>query len=169
MKERNKLKILIITIILAISAIFIYKEVIVPKLYEKYMDTGIKYLLEEQYEEAILAFDKAIKIEKKSTQARVYQAKAYIGNEQINKAVDVFKEAQDIDIKNENLLKEILEILNQIAPELIKEFLDKYIQGIGVDNISNEIKEILNTENESPKIYSMNTEPGTYINPISIS
>ena len=169
MRDRKKLITLVIAIVVAISSIFIYKGAIAPKLYDKYLNTGIKYLMDGQYEEAILAFDKAIKIEPKTTEARVYQAKAYVGNEEFDEAVEVLEEAQKIDITNEELLKEILEILNQVSPESVKEFLDRFIQEIGIDNISNDIKEILNTENESPKIYSMNPEPGTYINPISIS
>ena len=69
------------------ASIFIYKSAIAPKLYDKYLNTGIKYLMDGQYEEAILAFDKAIKIEPKTTEARVYKAKAYIGNEELDKAV----------------------------------------------------------------------------------
>ena len=169
MKDRKKLITLVIAIVVAISSIFIYKGAIAPKLYDKYLNTGIKYLMDGQYEEAILAFDKAIKIDSKTTEARVYLSKAYVENEEFDKAVEVLKKAQSIDKKNEDLLKEILEILNQIAPESVKEFLDKYIQEIGADNISKEIQEILNTEGEMPIIYSMDLEPGVYINPISIS
>ena len=66
-KDRKKLITLITAIIIAISSIFIYKGAIAPKLYDKYLNTGIKYLMDGQYEEAILAFDKAIKIEPKTT------------------------------------------------------------------------------------------------------
>ena len=87
MRGKKKLQILAIAIIIAIASIFIYKSAIAPKLYDKYLDTGIKYLMDGEYEEAILAFDKAIKIEPKTTEARVYKAKAYIGNEELDKAV----------------------------------------------------------------------------------
>ena len=45
-----------------------------------------------KYEEAILAFDKAIKIEEKSTEARVYLAQGYVGNNEPDKAIEVLKE-----------------------------------------------------------------------------
>ena len=168
MKDRKKLITLITAIIIAISSIFIYKGAIAPKLYDKYLNTGIKYLMDGQYEEAILAFDKAIKIEPKTTEARVYQAKDYIGNEEFDKAVEVLEEAQNIDIKNEDLLKEILEILNEIDPNIAYEFLDRFIQAVGKDNISQEINDIFNLANEIPSVPVVDPAPGTYVEPISV-
>ena len=168
MKDRKKLITLITAIIIAISSIFIYKGAIAPKLYDKYLNTGIKYLMDGQYEEAILAFDKAIKIEPKTTEARVYQAKAYVGNEEFDKAVEVLEEAQTIDITNEELLKEILEILNEIDSDIAYEFLDRFIQAVGKDNISQEINDILNSANEIPSEPVANPSPGTYVGPISV-
>ena len=100
MKDKKKLQLTIIAIVITISIIFIYKGAIAPKLYDKYLNTGIKYLMDGQYEEAILAFDKAIKIESKATEVRVYQVKAYIGNEELDKAVEVLEETQNIYITN---------------------------------------------------------------------
>lgn len=168
MKSNKTLKGIIIAIIIAIASIFVYKSAIAPKLYDKYLNEGIKYLMDEQYEEAILAFDKAIKIEAKSTEARVYQSKAYIGNEEIDKAVEVLEEAQQIDITNEELLKEILEILNEIDSDIAYEFLDRFIEAVGKDNISEEIKDILNSAYEIPSEPIVDPEPGTYVNEISV-
>ena len=168
MKENNKIKILIIAIAIVISSVCIYKFTIAPKLYDKYLNTGIKYLTNGEYEEAILAFDKAIKIERKNTEARVYQAKAYIGNEELDNAVEVLEEAQNIDITNENLLKEILEILNEIDSDIAYEFLNRFIEAVGKDNISQEIKDILSSAYEFPSEPIVDPEPGTYVNGISI-
>ena len=168
MKDKNKIKILIIAILMAISSIFIYKGAIAPKLYDKYLDTGIKYLMDGQYEEAILAFDKAIKIEPKTTEARVYQAKAYVGNEELDKAVNVLEEAQNIDKSNEELLKEILELLNDIDSDIAYEFLDRFIQSAGKDNTSQEIKDILVSSNEAPSEPITDPAPGTYVDDISV-
>ena len=55
MKDRKKLQITVIAIIIAIASIFIYKSAVAPKLYDKYLDTGIKYLMDGQYEEAIFS------------------------------------------------------------------------------------------------------------------
>ena len=46
-------------IIVMLSSVFIYANVVKPQKYSEYMDLGNKYLLEENYEEAILAFEKA--------------------------------------------------------------------------------------------------------------
>ena len=168
MKDKKKLQLAAIAIIIAIASIFIYKGAIAPKLYDKYLNTGIKYLMDGQYEEAILAFDKAIKIEPKTTEVRVYQAKAYVGNEELDKAVNVLEEAQNIDMTNEELLKEILEILNEIDSDIAYEFLDRFIQSIGKDDISQEIKDILDSSNEAPSEPIADPAPGTYVNDISV-
>ena len=165
---KSKLKILIVVIVMALSSGFIYKGAVAPKLYDKYLNTGIKYLMDGQYEEAILVFDKAIKIEPKNIEARVYQSKAYIGNEELDKAVDVLKEAQNIDKTNEKLLKEIIKILNGIDSDIAYEFLDRFVQSIGKDNISEEIKDILDSSNEDPSNPIVNPAPGTYVNNISV-
>ena len=168
MKDKKKLQLVVIAIIIAIASIFIYKGAIAPKLYDKYLNTGIKYLMDGQYEEAILAFDKAIKIEPKTTEARVYQAKAYIGNEEFDKAVEVLEEAQKIDITNEELLKEILEILNEIDSDIAYEFLDRFLGSVGKDNISQDIKDILDLAYEVPSEPIVDPIPGTYVNEISV-
>ena len=107
--------------------------------------------MDGNYEEAILAFDKAIKIEQKTIEARVYQAKAYVGNEEFDKAVEVLEESQKIDIKNEDLLKEILDILNEIDLDEAYEFLDRFIEEVGKDNLSQGIRDIFDSAYESPK------------------
>ena len=168
MKDKKKLQLTAIAIVIAIASIFIYKSAVAPKLYDKYLNTGIKYLMDGQYEEAILAFDKAIKIEPKTTEARVYQAKAYVGNEELDKAVNVLEEAQNIDITNEELLKEILEILNDIDSDIAYEFLDRFIQEVGENNISQDIRDILETAYENPQYPTVDPEPGTYLSSIIV-
>ena len=168
MKGINKWKVMIVAIVIVISSIFIYKGAIAPKLYDNYLNTGIKYLMDGQYEEAILAFDKAIKIDPKTTEARVYQAKAYVGNEEFDKAVNVLEEAQNIDMTNEKLLKEILDILNEIDADIAYEFLDRFIEEVGKDNLSQEINDILNSANETPREPIADPSPGRYVGPVSV-
>ena len=172
MKKDNKIKVLIITlitaIIMGISSITIYSNVCAPKFYDYFIDTGVKYLMDGKYEEAILAFNKAIEIEEKSTEARVYLAKGYVGNNEHDKAIEVLEEAQNLDITNEELLKEILEILNEIDSDIAYEFLDRFINTIGKDNISDDINDILDSALESPSTPIVDPSPGTYIKPISI-
>ena len=172
MKKDNKIKMFTITlitaIIMAVSSITVYSNVCAPKFYDYFIDTGVKYLMDGKYEEAILAFNKAIEIEEKSTEARVYLAKGYVGNNEPDKAIEVLKEAQNIDISNEELLKQILEILNEIDSDIAYEFLDRFINAIGESNISDDINKILDSAMESPSIPVADPEPGIYIKPISI-
>ena len=172
MKKECKVKILTIilitAIIMGISSITIYSNVCAPKFYDYFIDTGIKYLIDGKYAEAILAFNKAIEIEEKSTEARVYLAKGYIGNNEYDKSIEVLEEAQNIDMANEELLKQILEILNEIDPDVAYEFLDRFINEVGKDNISEDIKNMLYSATKSPSIPAVDPEPGTYIKPISI-
>ena len=172
MKKDNKIKILTITlitaIIMAVSSITVYSNICAPKFYDYFIDTGVKYLIDGKYEEAILAFNKAIEIEEKSTEARVYLAQGYVGNNEPDKAIEVLEEAQNLDITNEELLKQILEILNEIDSDIAYEFLDRFINAVGKENISDDINKILDSAMELPSTPVADPEPGTYIKPISV-
>ena len=131
---------IISVIIVMLSSVFIYVNVVKPQKYSEYMDLGNKYLLEENYEEAILAFEKAIKIDAKSTEARVGAAKGCIGINNIDSAADHLRNAQSLDMENEKLILEILDTISKvdenIANDLLKNFLDK----VGVDNVSEDFR-----------------------------
>ena len=155
-------------IIVMLSSIFIYANVIKPQKYSEYMDLGNKYLLEENYEEAILAFEKAIKIDAKSIEARVGAAKGCLGINDIDRAVEKLQEAQNIDIENEKLLIEILDILKDVDSETAYDMLQIYINKVGEQNISDTIKNIFDESNEIPTELIANPVAGTYINPIKV-
>ncbi|MGL5693161.1 MAG: chitobiase/beta-hexosaminidase C-terminal domain-containing protein [Peptostreptococcaceae bacterium] len=169
---RKNLKLILVmivtTLIMAISSVLIYSNVSQPKFYEKSISLGNKYLKEENYEEAILSFNKAITIEEKSTEARVLVAKSYIGNNEQDKAINSLKDAQQIDLKNEKLLLEILEILKEIDLEIAYDFLNNYINSVGKDSISQIIKDLESSSKETPSLPIASLEPGTYCTPISI-
>jgi len=61
---------------------------------------GSKFLKEGKYEEAIIAFEKVIKIEPKNVEARVDMAKACIEVKKLELAEKMLKEAISIDTKN---------------------------------------------------------------------
>ena len=155
-------------IIVMLSSIFIYANVIKPQKYSEYMDLGNKYLLEENYEEAILAFEKAIKIDAKSTEARVGVAKGCLGINDIDRAVEKLQEAQNIDIENEKLLIEILDILKDVDSETAYDMLQIYINKVGEQNISDTIKNIFDESNEIPTELIANPVAGTYMNPVNV-
>ena len=168
----NKKKIvgigIISAIIVMLSSVFIYASVIKPQKYSEYMDLGNKYLLEENYEEAILAFEKVIKIDAKSTEARVGAAKGYIGLNDIDSAVEKLREAQNLDIENEKLLIEILDILKNVDSQALYEMLQIYINKVGEQNTSDEIKNIFDEANDKPIELIASPESGTYMNPITV-
>ena len=168
MKDKKKLQLTAIAILIAIASIFIYKGVIAQKLYDKYFNLGIKYLMSEDYDESIKEFNKAKNKKEKSTEVRLYLAKAYIGNNDINKAIETLEEVQSIDLTNEKLLKEILIILNQIDSDILLDFLNRYIDDVGEENISNEIKEIIESANEAPSKPKVNYEEGKYTKSIVV-
>lgn len=169
---RNIMKILIVLLVTGIMmtlfSFVIYDKISKPKYYSDFMKLGNKYLTEGKYDEAILEFDKAIIIEPKSTEARLCSANSYIGVEDVDSAINSLKEAQQIDIENEELLLEILQILKDIDLEKAYQFLKNYTDKVGEDNISQKIKEIIYLSKENPSQPISNLKPGKYITPISV-
>ena len=159
---------LITAMIMTLSSITIYSSIASPKFYNDFFNTGIKYLNEGKYEEAILVFEKAIQIEEKSTEARVYLAQGYVGTGDIDKVVETLGQAQDIETQNEELLKDILDILNKVSPESMEEFVNKYVESVGKENISDDIKDILETAQKPPVMPKLEPNPDTYIKDIQL-
>lgn len=81
----------------------------------KQLDLGQKYLLEGNYQEAILAFEKAIQIDPKNIEARIALADIYIETNELDKA--------------EIRLKEALEIKEDETETVVKLAKVKHLQG----------------------------------------
>lgn len=155
-------------IIIMLSSIFIYASVIKPKRYDEYMSLGNKYLLEENYGEAILVFEKAIKIDKKSIEARVCASKGYIGVNDLDKALAKLEEAQNLDKTNENLVKEIIDILIGVDSDVAYKFLYRFVEEVGSSNISKDMSNLLEEANELPSEAIVSPKQGKYIKSISV-
>lgn len=161
--------IIMITSVLMFTTTFtIYGAIAKPAFYTQFMTLGSKYLSEGKYQEAILEFEKAIKIEGKSTRARIGLAKGSIEIDDIDTAVRVLKEAQKIEFENKDLLKEIIDILKDADPNAAYEILMNYVNKFGEDNIDSDIKELLNSSKEKPQIPEVIPASGTYIKPFSV-
>ena len=80
----------------------------------------------------------------------------------------MLEEAQNIDKTNEELLKQILEILNEIDSDVAYEFLDRFIDAVGEANISQDIRDMLDSSNQAPSEPIVDPSPGKYIKPISV-
>lgn len=167
---RKTLIIVLIAIIAVIgigaTAFSISKSVFDP--YEQQIKLGYKFLAEGQYEEAILAFDKAITIEAK-------RDKAYIGKADTYLAIS----GEDmVTMINENLKtgfaltqsKKILDTYIRIADELCErasyaDALDLLQRGYEVtsdERIKEKIDEILEIIGDSSDINLTGKEPFTF-------
>lgn len=145
---------IITAIIIILSSLVVYDKIIKPKKYDEYMNNGNQYLSEQNYEEAIVSFDKAIKIYSDSIDARLGAAKGYIGIDDISKAVIYLKESQNLDMENEELILKIIEILVYADQKSANELLQIFIDKVGVDNLSETFK--ANILENSDK-YELNT------------
>ena len=133
--------VIIITItILALSGVTVYAKVIQPKKFEEYMQQGYVYLEENKYEEAVLSFEKAIKMDKKNIKAKVMAAESCIKINQIQKAGQNLEKA--IQSLNMNMpidiiaisLKDVLSNLGEItgeeaSEEIINEIFARFCLG----------------------------------------
>ena len=92
-----------ITVILVVVAVLITVLVTSSgsseKLYNEKIDLGRKYLLELNYEQAILCFKDAIKIDPKNKDAYIELAEAYVKNGEAEKAVEILKTAE-VELEN---------------------------------------------------------------------
>jgi len=132
------------------------------------MKLGQKYLNNEKYDEAILQFNKVIQIEDKNIPARVGKSKGYIGKDDIDNAVKSLREAQNLDIKSESLILEIIDILKNVNPQETFDMLQRYLNAIGgQNNASEKIKELLKTSLEDPAMPVIEPVSGVYIKAFS--
>lgn len=79
------------------------------------MSTAQKYLVENQYEQAIAEFNKVIEIEPKNVDAYLGLAEAYVGIGDTGKAVEILEKGYEIT--GDERLKEMLDRLLQPVPE----------------------------------------------------
>lgn len=110
---------------------------------------GNKYLQEGKYEEAVLAFQKAIKIEPKSVEARVGLGKAYIGSGKIDLAEKAFKEAISINAKKPQAYIELAKLYeNEGKTNDAIAILEKGYSATGNSSIKKMLDEIKAKQNQ---------------------
>ncbi|MGN0736080.1 MAG: tetratricopeptide repeat protein [Anaerovoracaceae bacterium] len=76
---------------------------------DELLELGAKYLDEQNYEEAIIAFEQAIKIDNKCAQAYIGLADAYICTEEYDKAEEILKKGYELT--GAEIIKEMLDSL----------------------------------------------------------
>lgn len=168
MKKKKILKIIVTTLVIIILGGVMYTNAISPKIYDRYLNRGINYLTEKKYEESIESLQKAININPKSAKARYYQAKAYFEINQFDNALMALGDVENLEIIDEKLLKDIVELLDNINPDRAYDFLYRYVQMKGKGNLSQEIYELFESATLPPSPVEVDIQPGTYLNDISI-
>jgi len=153
---------LIIGIIMAVlligTAIYAYAAHLSPAAQVRsQLELGNKFLYAGRYEEAILAFEKAIEIQPKSIEARLGLSKAYQAINQPDKAEVVLKEALDIDPKREDIYLALFDLYISIGEgEKAVRIIEKGIEETDSDNLRKKLEEIF------PKKPKANLKSGEY-------
>jgi tetratricopeptide (TPR) repeat protein len=102
----KKRKILILALIflfvLGVGGTFTVRAVRGNKA-QTFLDLGNKYLLDGDYEQAVLQFEDVLKIDKKNVDARINLAKAYVALKKPDKAVVVLKDGIKLTAKEYKL------------------------------------------------------------------
>ena len=93
---------------------------------EDYLDLGQKYLLDGDYDQAIVAFEKVIEIEPKNADAYLGLAKAYMSTHDYAKAVDAINNG----IATGGTSIEISSLLEKIESEWFSHWKEQYNAGL---------------------------------------
>lgn len=172
---RNKwirmIAVLVVTALaMSLGTLGAYGYVVKPQYYSQYMDNGQRFLDAGDYDQAILEYNKAITIEAKSTDARLGAGKGYVGAGRTEEAVEVLKQAQDLDATNTRLLRDILEVLKDVAPKDAYDILQRYIQIVGEDNVDPDMESMIASADEPP-VTPLISPAGdtTYVTPVRVS
>lgn len=162
--EKNKkrtaivISILLAAILVAAAAVYFYIQTrpTEAETLDELLALGEKYLLAEDYENALVAFEKAIEIDEKCVEAYVGAAEAYIGMDEPEKAVGILKlgyertkssAIQDmlLDLDGEEITVAIQQIDNSEFPKVslyiaAKDEKGRAIRDLNVDNFAVEEK-----------------------------
>ena len=138
MRDTNKKKVFVIVIALIVILGVAYKAVLAPMIKSKQIDEKIQ------------------------------QAEEYIAQNEFEKSIDVLEQVQNLDIKDEQLLLKIIDISMSIDSESAYQFLERYVDVVGEDNLSSHIKNLLNSAKQSPKEAELNISEGKYASPMEI-
>ena len=170
MNKGKRLGMIIGTAILSIIIVVVFSTVAVrSNTVKKSVDLGNKYLAEGNYEEAIIAFEKAIKIDSKNTEVKETLDVLYIYEEvveliaegEIDKAQEKLEEIKDMP--KFEIIKDMAESIEQvIEDEIIKDGMgnsvENHLNG-GLVAYSGKYVYYSNP-NDERTLYKMNIESG---------
>ena len=106
-------------------------------------DLGNKYLTEAKYEEAIIAFEEAISIDKKNVDARIGASRAYVAIKKVDKAEKVLTDGLGYTPKEAKLYLELATVyLGENKIEDAIKILDEGVNKTNGDDLKKKLKEI---------------------------
>lgn len=82
-----------VAVVVIVAAMIAGRAYIRNRDYHTYLDTGLHFLSEGNYEEAVLAFNAAIEIDPKSAEAYIGLGDAHTGMERYSRAADEYEQA----------------------------------------------------------------------------
>jgi len=111
-KGRRKYTIILVVIIslVVVFGLILSAKYITAERIKDNLTLGNKYVQEGKYKEAVLAFEKVIKVDKKNIEARMGLARIYMGSNEYDKAEKMLKELLDIDGKNFNCKNQLIRL-----------------------------------------------------------
>ena len=170
MKNKKRIALIIGTAILSIILVIIFSTVAVRSTtIKKSVDLGNKYLAEGNYEEAIIAFEKAIKIDSKNTDVKETLDVLYIYQE-----IDELYIAGDLTSAQEKL-EEIKDMPKfDIIKDMVESIREDIEEELFSNGMGNSIENIISGGNvaykgdyvfysnpkDEGKLYKMNIETG---------
>ena len=126
---------------------------------QNYIDEGMAFIVQENYEEAIIAFTNAIEIEGKNIEAYKGRAQAYIALSQYENAVCDYQMAIEIDPEDKGVYDSIIDAyLKQGDEETAFKYIEKKEEIFGEESISPEQQMIINREKPQEKPVEVTNE-----------
>lgn len=105
---------------------------------DELLSLGQKYLLEENYEEAVVAFEKAIRIDEKCVEAYLGLADAYVGKGDPDKALEILGKGYEIT-EDDRLNDKYLELSGSADGESVfpdgLQFPIRAVEGLPLHNL----------------------------------
>lgn len=162
-KKKPIIIIAIVAVIAITIAIVLSIQSGITNPLEHHLQLGYKYLQEGKYEEAILAFDKAIGIDDKNTEARFGKIEAYIALGETEKAEEVLSELSKILPSDDTeQIKQIKKYYEQLEKNIVIEDIYEIDNGNEIQGVKALMDERILWEYKSKK-------PGTQYGHVSQS
>lgn len=126
--KKSKIAIIILTIIAALAVVGVIILLLIKNANspEKFLSLGQKYLEDSNYEEAIAAFEKTLKVDPVNTDAYIGMADAYIGMEDYENAREILENALSV-LKENKAKKSAVKAIEKKLEEVEKLIKNEYV------------------------------------------